>query len=231
MGVLLGVLSFLIIYGVTPLDVTNDSWIFLWYDESDIVERYSAWTNLRHGDWAFPLAYTGSIAYPDGTITSFMDGMPWVCLLFKLFSAHLPETFQFEGVYLLFAFAMQGGAASLLLYRKKFDPFSAAMGTLFFTFSPILMERGFRHTSLASHYLILFSILLWLEFRDKLKQQRGNLLLCLIPFTLLSFFCVGITPYFVPMVLCFAFLSAADYCRYAEKWTRFPKAAGFLAVN
>ena len=233
LGAVIGLVSFLILYGSVPLDVTNDSWIFYWYDEPDIVERYSGWVNLRASDWSFPLAYTDNTAYPDGVIVSFMDSMPWVCVFFKLLSPLLPQTFQFEGIYLLLAFILQGMAACLLLSRKTDSWIFLAGGTALFTFSPILLERGFRHTSLASHYLILLAILLWLTFRDKLKEQKRGFLICLVLFSLLSFLSVGITPYFIPMVLCFALLSVVDYCRLssdAAGWKAL-KGAGFLTSS
>lgn len=34
---LIGLLTFIIIYGLTPLNVTNDSWIMAGYDEKDII--------------------------------------------------------------------------------------------------------------------------------------------------------------------------------------------------
>ena len=55
LGALIGVLSFLVVYGVTPLDPTRVNWIGLGYDEWDIQQRYAGWMAYRNSDWRFPL--------------------------------------------------------------------------------------------------------------------------------------------------------------------------------
>ena len=59
---LLGTIIFLIIYGFTPLDVTNDAWIMAGYDEADLTQHYAGWVLFRSADWKFPLGMIESMA-------------------------------------------------------------------------------------------------------------------------------------------------------------------------
>lgn len=217
LGVILGVVSYLAVYGIRPLNVLDDTWIMLGYDEMDILARYAGWVNYKDEQWNVPLGQIYTLAYPCGMVISYLDALPWVSVVFKIFAPILPETFQFEGVYMLLVFALQGLAAALLIYRKCKDCLKVTVGSLFFIFSPILLERGFRHSSLASHFLILFSIYLWLECREQLRKEGWFRVKYLIGFVILNFVSVGITPYFMPMVMCFLFLSVTDYFRYTKK--------------
>lgn len=217
---LLGAVLFVLLYGTLTLDVTNDTWILNGYDESDIVQRYAGWVNYRNAPWTFPLAHAETMAAPDGVTISFMDSLPLVAVLFKAVSFALPQTFQFEGVYMLLCFMLQGLAAGLLLRRVTEKPFFVLAGSVFFILAPVLLERGFRHSTLASHYFILFAMYLYLEHRrsGRLPWQ----------FFVLSVCGVGITPYFLPMVMIFVLLTCIDAVRVTKRALR---PLGFFAGN
>ena len=72
---------------------------------------------------------------------------------------------------------------------------------MFFLFVPIIIERAFRHSSLASHWLILFAIYLFLRAKRNSHSRKDYI------YILLIILCVGIHPYFLPMVFG---LTAAD---------------------
>lgn len=206
-----GILAFLLLYGTAPLDVTNDTWIMSGYTEWDIQQRYAGWVGFRLSDWQFPLGSANAMGYPNikGMNIAFMDAMPGVAIFFKLFSAILPKTFQFEGIYGLLAMMLQGTAAACLLRQFDLCKANTVIGTGFFAFSPIMIERMFRHTSLASHYLILFSMLLYFKYRKTDKLPKGTIVLAALS--------VGITPYFLPMVMVFALLLALESVLFAKK--------------
>ena len=164
---IIGVMIFLCIYGVTPLDVTNDYWIFTYYDEHDIVQHYVGWLAFRNSDWEFPLGLANNIAYGDGTIISFLDSIPIVAIFFKLFRNFLPSTFQYFGLYTLLCYILQCIAAYKLLYYKTKNSLYSLLGCTLFGFAPVLMERAFRHTALGSQWIILFALYLYLKNRDK----------------------------------------------------------------
>lgn len=204
----LGVLAFLIIYEITPLLVTNDNWIMAGYDESDILQHYAGWVGFRNSNWGFPLGLARNIAAGDGTIISFTDSIPIVAIFFKLFRKLLPKTFQYFGIYGLLCFILQGiSAFKLLRFKSKSDTYSL-IGTVLFLFSPIMLERNFRHTALASHWIILFAI--YIYFRHKEKPNAFSYIYMM----LLEVLSVGIHPYFLPMVACFSLLCLIEDVRH-----------------
>lgn len=218
----IGAAAFLLIYGTDALHVTFDGWILNGYVEEDIIQHYAGWMAFRASDWSFPVGLAGSLGYPDGVVISFTDSIPLVSVFFKCLSGILPETFQFFGWYVLFCFMMQGICAGLLMElftEKKWGIYGAVV---LFVFSPILIERAFRHTALASQWLILAALYLYFHSRRSGKTPWG--------FLGLQVLCVGLHPYFVPMV-----------CGVLAAWTlehllkgpgaERKKAAAFLAAN
>lgn len=151
----------------------------------------------------------------------FTDSIPIFCILFKLLSPILPETFQFFGIYVLLCFILQGVFASALL-SLFFDNVPAnLLGTLLLVGSPILLERAFRHTSLTSHFLILAS--LYLYFLNKKTDYRFRW-----SWLVLSAAAALIHPYFLPMIFAVLFADLAERMLRARV---FWKPAGFLALN
>ena len=205
LGAVLGLAAFLCLYGTAPLNPTNDTWIWYGYDETDIHQHYAGWLGFRNSSWQFPLAQADALAYPAGAGVniSFTDSLPWVSVLFKLLAPVLPAQFQWFGLYELACFVLQGMAAALVLGLFLYELLPLAAGTALFAFSPIMIERAFRHVALSSHYIVLFALYAYLRGR---REQR-----CFMPvFWLLAALGVGITPYFLPMVAIFALLLAVE---------------------
>lgn len=211
-GLVIGAGAFLCLYGISVLDPTNDNWILTGWAEWDIQQRYAGWINFRNSPWQFPLASAAKLGYPTpkGLNIVFTDSMPLISIFFKSISALLPATFQYEGIYSLCIFMLQGVSAMLLLRRFSLDRIYSSLGTVLFVFSPILLERNFRHTSLASHYLILFAMYLYFCYRKSGHYPWQMLIL--------SAFSVGITPYFLPMVMIFVLLLAIENAISKKKW-------------
>lgn len=204
-GTIIGVITFLILYGITPLSVTNDSWILQGYDELDILQHYAGWLHFRNSPWTFPLMQAETLAYPTGTIISFTDSIPLVALVFKLLTNLLPDTFQYFGIFTLMCYMLQGLFAALLAELFIDNEKYIAVAVPFFTFAPILMERAFRHTALGSQWLILAALFLYFGNRDKEKGVSVD-----IKFTLLTLLSIGIHPYFLPMVYGIYFFYIAE---------------------
>ena len=198
--IFIGVLTFLIIYGIAPLNPQNDAWIMAGYDGNDIMQHYSGWLAFRDSAWRFPIGLAEDMAVGDGTFISYTDSIPWVAVFFKMFRNFLPETFQYFGIYTLLCYILQAISAFKILFFKTEDRVFSILGTLLFAVSPILMERAFRHTALGSQWLILFSILLY--FKHKKKAGKATYFL----YTLLGCLAIGIHPYFLPMIFCFSLL-------------------------
>lgn len=222
MGALIGVAAFLLIYGTPPLDVQNDAWIYQGFVEKDVTQHYAGWTNFRSSDWSFPLGKAENLMYSAGTIISFTDSIPLLSIGLKLISPILPETFQFFGWYTLLCFVLQGIAAMYLLSLFTDQKILLGLGAVLFAFSPIMIERAFRHTALASHWLILFSLYLYF------KAQRQRFEKFPTAFVALNALAIGIHPYFLPMTMGITFAAALQGG--IEK-RRVGKPLGALALN
>ena len=161
---IIGIITFVTIYGFVPLDVSNINWIVAGYDENDIVQHYAGWLAFRNSDWAWPLGLAKDMAAGEGTIISFTDSIPIVAIIFKLFRNVLPRSFQYFGIYTIICYVLQSVASFKIIYYKTKNTFFSSVGTILFSFAPIFMERAFRHTALGSQWLILFSISLYKIF-------------------------------------------------------------------
>lgn len=214
LGAAVGILVFLWVYGIAPLDVGNDGWILNGYDEWDVQQHYAGWLLFRNSHWRIPLGLADTIAVPDGTVISYTDSLPWISIFLKAMRGILPATFQWFGWYVLFCFALQGAAGALLSVRHT-GLGAAVFGGALFACLPTLWERAFRHTALASHWLYLFALYAYLEYRSALAVCRSEQARRQIPweFALLSFLAVGIHPYFLPLVMICALLAAIDCFR------------------
>ena len=205
LGLLLGAVAFLCLYGVGPLDPGNDRWIWYGYDETDLHQHYAGWLGFRNSSWQFPLAQADALAYPctEGVNITFTDALPWVSIFFRLFARWMPATFQWFGIYELTAYMLQGAAAALLLALFTDSLPAVGAGTLFFVFSPVMVERAFRHVALSSHYIVVFALYFYLLGRRQKRCYCGV-------YWFLAALSVGITPYFLPMVAIFALLLSLE---------------------
>ena len=178
LGALLGGLVFIMLYGVRILDVTYDDWLLTgWYDLS---QHYVGWKLYRASGWHFPFGLCDTGFYPYLASVIYTDSIPIVCLILKILSPILPETFQFFGIYGLFCFMMQGGVAKLILRRLFPDDALCCVACIPFIFCAPLWQRMFYHTALASQYLILLAILLFM-YRDRIDKQWKRIgLWCLL---------------------------------------------------
>ena len=206
LAAIIGTAAFLMIYGITPLDPTSDSWIMAGYDEPDIIQHYSGWIAFRNSEWAFPIGLAKDMAIEEGTFVSYTDSIPWVAILFKAVRKLLPGTFQYFGLYALFCYILQAVAAFKILFYKTNNQSYSFLGIVLFVFAPILLERSFRHTALGSQWLILFAIYVWMRNRNAYRVKNY------VVFLILLVLAIGIHPYFLPMIAVFMLLTVIEDC-------------------
>ena len=162
LSVCLAATVFLLIYGVYPLDVTNDIWIIRGYDFTDIIQHYAGWCHFRISQWHFPLGLADTLSLCEGTYITYTDSIPYVAILFKLLNPILPQTFQYFGWFALLCFILQAIAAGLLLERRTKNYILILLGEVFFLTNPVVIERTFKHTALGAQWLGLFWLYLLL---------------------------------------------------------------------
>ena len=206
MSVLIGSFFFLLIYGTTPLHVSNDSWIMAAIDEDDIVQHYAGWLMYRNSDWTFPLGMIPDMARGTGTSISYTDSIPLAAILFKIIFriTGYSGAFQYFGLFTLLCFILQCYGAGLLIKRKTKNLFVIALGMALFVTAPPLLDRSLRHTALGAQFLVLFAIHEYFRIRDRGYENFAW------KFMLLGCLSVGIHPYFLPMVMIFSFLTMVE---------------------
>ena len=189
-GFLLGILSFLLLYGIQILDVTYDDWLLT---GGDLSQHYLGWCFFRVSDWSFPVGLMDRISYPNQVSVIFTGSIPLFAVLFKLLRGLLPETFQYFGIWGLLCFGLQGGLGALLIRHFVKDDRYAAVGSLFFVLAPIELYRMYMHTALGAQWLLLAAFLLGLK-QNRLKPVQRT-----AAYLFLGVLCGSIHLYFVPM--------------------------------
>ncbi len=201
---LLGGGLFFVIFGASTLDVTYDSWIFNGYIGIDILQHYTGWVAFRWSEWTFPLTFTPMLSFPFGGAASLTDCIPLFAVLGRIFSPILPATFQYFGWFSLLCMALGGYSGAKLLGVFSFSPMQRVLGSMFFSASPILLERVFQHTALAAHFLVVLALYTYF------KERKGHVIKAVWKFSLLAVLATSIHVYFVPMVLAIAFAYCVD---------------------
>lgn len=212
-GAALGAAAFLVILGVSPLDVTNDAFCRGGYIEKDIQQHYAGWLFYRQSELAFPLGIATNINTPQGLSIAYTDSIPLLAVLFRLLSPSLPPVFQYFGWFTLLCLMAQGavGARLLGLYLKGVC--APLLGDLLFVFSPVLWERVLRHTSLAAQFLVLGALYYYFLGRRTGRYRFWGLFA-------LNILAITIHPYFVPMTYAITLALLLEYAASKREYLR-----------
>jgi hypothetical protein len=95
-GVALGIISFVIIYGIKVINPLYTDWLL---GNGDLSQHYLGWEFFRKCEWIFPIGMTNKLAYPTETSVIFTDSIPVFAVIFKLFRSILPDRFQYFGIW------------------------------------------------------------------------------------------------------------------------------------
>ncbi|TWD49738.1 DUF6311 domain-containing protein [Pseudomonas sp. SJZ131] len=163
---LMGVVAFFMVIGPRALDPQNIAWL----QSGDPATHYLGWVFFRHSPWSFPLGLNPSYGIELGSAIIFSDSNPLLAFLFKPFSAWLPETFQYFGLWLLTCFVLQAWFAWKLMGLLTPNVTLRLLGTGLFLFSPPMFLRMGGHLSLAGHFLILAA--LYLALHPGVQKRR-----------------------------------------------------------
>ncbi|MCI0395869.1 MAG: DUF6311 domain-containing protein [Chloroflexi bacterium] len=172
-GLFLGGLVFLIIYGPKILNPTFIAWTM----DGDAAQHFLGWHFFRSEPWTFPIGAIKSYLYPHGTSLVYTDSIPLLAIPLKLLSPLLPAVFQYHGLWLLLAYALQGYFSTLLLRRITNNPLLIFLGALFFLLSPVLVQRARVHESLAGHWIIVASLYLYFQANNFTYRMKWLILL------------------------------------------------------
>ena len=100
-----GLFVFLAQGGAAAINPVDTRWIPAGKDWG---YHWVGWLYFRAAPWSLPLGDTPNLLWPVGTTVGFMDGLPWLSTILKLFAPVLPQNFQWVGPYIGLTFVLQG---------------------------------------------------------------------------------------------------------------------------
>ena len=183
--------AYLFLFGLLSLNIYNLDFVV---KGGDFTVSYLGSVFYRMDEWHWPIFTHTNLAYPYGISVHGTDGSPLMSLIFKVLHKvfGLSPEVQFVGVWMLFCYILQA-IASVLIFRHAFkNKFFIVLGALFFVSAPIMMTRVFVHINLMCHFILLFTLLLYLN--NRLTKNDWIWMGVLLSFGILT------CPYFLPMI-------------------------------
>ncbi|GAA4296428.1 hypothetical protein GCM10023142_35140 [Anaerocolumna aminovalerica] len=196
-GAILGLISFIGIYGYNVLNVQYDDWLMR---GGDISQHYLGWRYYRESNWSFPIGLIEGLAYPSKFSIIYTDSIPLFAVIFKVMSPILPETFQYFGIWGAVSFMLQGGISAIIIKKFTKSNIIPIISSLFFIYSPVVLQRMFAHSALAGHWIILCAIAIYV-YKEYFNSFKKNI----ISWSILLSLAVSIHMYFVPMIVAIMF--------------------------
>lgn len=184
------IVLFFVMFGVRAFNVYDTDWV---NKGGDFTVSYLGSVFYRMDEWRWPIFMHMNMGYPFGISVHGTDASPMLSLIFKALHKFfgLPATAQFVGPWMFICYVLQA-IASVLIFRHAFkNKFFIIIGSLFFVTAPIMLMRVFVHVNLMPHFILLFSILLWLNNRLGIRQW--------VYINVLYSLCMLTCPYFLPM--------------------------------
>ena len=189
--------AYLYLFGLLSLNIYNIDFVT---KGGDFTVSYLGSVFYRMDEWRWPIFTHTNLAYPYGISVHGTDGSPLLSLIFKFFHKAFgmsPEV-QFVGVWMFFCYILQA-IASVLIFRHAFkNKFYIVVSSLFFVSAPIMMTRVFVHINLMCHFIVLFTLLLYLN--NRLTKKEWIWMGVLFSFAILT------CPYFLPIISGFFFI-------------------------
>lgn len=169
-SIFIAVVLYLLVFSLPSLDPSNYKWLI---SGGDLTQNYLGGVLYRNSKWTWPIFIQKEIGYPYGVSVLGTDSLPIMAIIFKVFTKcfGLSPWYQFFGIWTLICFILQA-FFSIKIFRKIFtnDKVTNVICSVFFIISPIMLNRTFSHVTLCGHWIILASILLYMNDRlDKLE--------------------------------------------------------------
>lgn len=187
---LIGIVFFFCLFDVRMVNPLETRWVR--FGGGDNFQHYVGWRFYRNAPWIRYLTFFRNLNYPIGTTTVVTDSNPIFALFFKIFNNVLPQTFQYNGIWLLMSFGLCGFFAGCIGYRLTDSFWLSLLFTLMALSNPVLIQRAIIHDTLAGHWLILFAVYLLMR-----RAERWNWLV----WGFLIWIGIGIHLYFLPMLI------------------------------
>ena len=188
----LSLISFTLVADIRILNPTNINWLI----DGDYGSGFFAWQFFRHTpifQWPIGANLNYGLDYVGSTIV-FLETIPLVAIILKFFQSILPGNFQYNGLWLLLCFILQGFFSWKVLSTFTNNKILPIIGSIFFLIAPAFLFRLQFHFALSAHWLILFAFYLYIQNKNIFKQWVILLVISLL-----------IMPYIFAMIIPFYF--------------------------
>lgn len=162
--IFLGIACFAIVCGFNALNPLNEEWLF---GGGDATQHYLGWLFFRNSPWAWPPGLNLSYGIDLNNSIVFTDSIPLLAIPFKAFSAILPSTFQYLGLWALLCFILQAWFSWKLINLFTKDLWLCSICTGLFIFSVPMLSLFPENPALGSLFLILAALYLSLKNNSK----------------------------------------------------------------
>ena len=169
-----GLLVFALSASFSILNPLNIAWL----DRGDMAAHFMGWHFFRLGDWNLPLGLNPDYGLEMGSSLVFSDSIPLLAILLKPFNEHLPEYFQYFGLWLLACLLLQAFFAQKLMALLTADWLLQLPGVVLLTLSPTMLQRMSGHLSLTAHFFLLAALYLCLRVETARRVIMWCLLVC-----------------------------------------------------
>ena len=144
-------------HGLNPFDV---DWLLpFWRGSIDSAQHYLGWEFFRQAPLLqWPPGKSPNLGPTGGSGVALTDSLPLFALIFKPLTFWFDQPFQYFGIWVLTCFVLQAIFAwkLLTLWVKRWE--HAALGTYFFCFAPIFIDRISVHLALAGQWVLLAAL-------------------------------------------------------------------------
>lgn len=156
-------LAVLVVYILFEKDFILGVSSFWQSSTTDTTQYFVGFNRYADAPWHLPLLHFNSINYPEGTSATFMDTVPLYALLLKLLVPKSFFPFNPYGFWIVLCFILQAVGAWWITRELRVNNWVFLFViTVLLLFSPTLMNRVW-HTSLMSHWIILFALALYIR--------------------------------------------------------------------
>tara|TARA_B100001142_G_scaffold75704_2_gene76416 strand:+ start:42181 stop:43836 length:1656 start_codon:yes stop_codon:yes gene_type:complete len=208
LSIIIGLIFFTYIVGMDIVNFSNIFWLIDCPIICDAQQHLLGWLFFRETDiLQFPFLKNTSFGLYTGSSLIYTDSLPIFAIIFKFFNSFLDFEFQYFGLWILISFCLQAIIADRILKiyidNNKFRLISIA----FFCISPIFLNKlFFSHLALASQWIILLTLYVYLLKNFKLKYW----LLLITLSTLVHGYYVGFTSIVFLMAISKEYLENKD---------------------
>ena len=142
-----------------------------WLSSGDLSMYQISWNYFKNDIWRFPISLNPNFGIYAGGSLVFSDSIPILGIIFKTISKYLPSEFQYFSLWILLCIYLQLFFSFKILEKLTNDLSYSLVGSLFFCFATIFINRSAIHLGLSAHWLIL--LLFYVEILE--TRHRGIL--------------------------------------------------------